>query len=678
MEFPMKHKAILFALAATLAAQNALAQKIPADTGSTSAVSLTRPDCSVDDRPGDCEEHAAIFTHPTAKNGRSGRGMFYNAFNTYGPSVSFGNAGGWTVTHVYDAPRIIFGTSGIDQYQYATITKNGVGDLAGIDYYVHGGGRSAQSDEGVEGLVIESGEIDGYFHGVISSPASRGATSLTLTDPNPQARLHWNATCNGCMLLDITKGTIAGSLNGRSQHFGNTFLYQLPTTAVTVNGSPARLPLSRAWCTTLAAIPPTDTAGSGTSRPVNCTLGAINGATPAFTAGGVVTIAGQFYPEQATLTGVGRPSGGVQALTLLARNPNPAGSAIFQGGIAGQSLSFDDNLAASGFRSSYYVFGSVDGVNLIYGSESAGSLINNQLPRINSEAETTSSGFHLYPSAEIVANTAAPAAPVLEPNDADWAQGDIVEDPRYQSFGGWGMRDVCSAYTPYAGNGGVGCLYVQMAGDAVSGGYVPFQLDNYNKIALYRQGGGNLDPVPAMKFGGPFGNFFVFHNAPSSGSWGTSAVIDVQNTATGDNTPFNLFSLPSARGGGAASVTYDPSTKLIEFPQGLTAGTLGTSANCSSAAAQPNCGQAASGSIAIPAGVSSVTVVTSAVTANSQILVTPDASLSAKLNISCNRNPAQAFAPFGITARTPGRSFTLAIAATAEGSPNCYSYSIIN
>ncbi len=674
----MKPRAILLAFATSLIFPAAFAQTAPTTPGVVSAAANARPDCTLGDRSTACASNTAVFSAPSVQNGRVGRVLIYNDLKTYGPSINFGNSGGWTVSKVYDAPHILFGTSGIDQYNSASAYKNGTGDLGGLYYYIFGGGRAAQSDEGVEGLVIQSGEINGYFHGVISGPATRGATALTLTDPTPNTPLHWKYTCDGCMLLDISKGTIAGSLNGKSQPFAGTYLNQLPTAGVTVAGSPGSLPLTHAWCTTLAAIPPTATAGLGTSRTVDCTLGSVGGATPAFTAGAVVTIAGQAYPEQATLTAVGRPSGGVQSLTLLARNPNPAGSIVFQGGIAGQSLSFDDNLAATGFRSSYYVFGSVDGVNLIYGSQIAGSLANHLLPRTGAEAETLTSGFHLYPSAEIVANTADPASPTLEPNAVAWQTGDTVEDPRFQSFGGYGMRDSCRSYTPADQDGATGCMMIEVGGPNVAGSYHPFRIVNYNKLSMYRQGGGPLDPVPAMKVEGTYGDILQVRLGPSATADGPSSVISVNATAAGDNAPFNLFALPSGRNSNATKVVYDPATKLIAFPQGLTAGTLGTAANCSSAAPNPNCGSAASGSVVVAAGSNSVTVATSAVTANSQILITPDASLSARLNVSCNRDPAQAFAPFGITARTPGHSFTLSLAANAQTSPNCYSYTIVN
>jgi hypothetical protein len=635
------------------------------------------PECANANASGTCESHSATFAAPQVANGYAHRSLTLNQLKTYGPSINFGSEGGWTVTHVVEAPHIVFGTSGIDQYNFANLVKNGTGDLAGLYYYVYGGGRAAQADEGVTGATVESGEIAGYFHGTISGAAGPGATALTLT-ATADAPHQWKSTCDGCMLLDISKGTIAGRLNGRSQKLGSTYLYQLPTTAVTIAGAPAKLPLTRAWCTAATDIPQTDTVGKGTARTFDCTLGAIGDQTPAFTAGGVVTIAGPFYPEQAPLLAAGRPVNGVQSLTVLARNPNRGGAILFQGGIAGQSLSFDDNLAASGFRSSYYVFGSLDGVNLIYGSQIAGSIRSHELPRIGSEAEQTNSGFHLYPSAEIVANTAADSAPLLEPNAVPWETGDVVDNPRFKSFGGVGVFSYCSQSTPTDQDLASSCMMSEFYGPGVAGTYHGMRIKNLNPSNMYTGAGGVLSPITGITVEGPYGDLLAFSNGPLPSTRGSNAVIDVFHTGAGDNAPFNLFALPQGTIPGVTRVIYDPATKLIAFPQGLVAGSLGTSGNCASATANANCGSASAGSVAIPAGATSVTVFTSAVTTNSEILVTPDASLDSRLGIACNKNPATAFGPFGVVSRIPGRSFVLAIGAPAAGEGNCYSFSILN
>jgi hypothetical protein len=381
----------------------------------------------------------------------------------------------------------------------------------------------------------------------------------------------------------------------------------------------------------------------------------------------VATIAGPNYPEQAMVTSVGSPSGGVQTITLLARNPSAAGAIVFQGGVAGQSLSFDDNLAFSGFRTSYYALGSVDGVNLIYASQSGGGVPGMLLPRAGAEAEQSNSGFHLYPSAEIVANTQSPAAPILEPNNVEWANGDVVEDPRYQSVGGTGVKDLCVQVTPSDQRNASNCMTIELHGAGIAGTYRPFHLVNYNPFNMYAGFGGPLNAPVGMGFAGPLTDLIMMDDAP------VGSLFVIGRTANRSGKPFNLFSLPSTGGSEAAFVSYDPVTLRVGFPQGLTTGNIATRVNCIGT----NCNGAMAGSFAIPAGANSVTIADSAITPDSQILITPDASLDARLNLTCNKNPSSAFAPFGILSRTPGRGFTVGV-ATAGNAPNCYSYTIIN
>lgn len=98
--------------------------------------------------------------------------------------------------------------------------------------------------------------------------------------------------------------------------------------------------------------------------------------------------------------------------------------------------------------------------------------------------------------------------------------------------------------------------------------------------------------------------------------------------------------------------------------------------NCSSSASPAVCTSAPSGSVAIPSGVNqSLVVNTTAVTANSQILVTEDESLGTRLGITCDSTVPTA-APV-VTARTAGTSFTVQIPFTSTNQV-CISYTIVN
>lgn len=99
-----------------------------------------------------------------------------------------------------------------------------------------------------------------------------------------------------------------------------------------------------------------------------------------------------------------------------------------------------------------------------------------------------------------------------------------------------------------------------------------------------------------------------------------------------------------------------------------------TATNCADSAGAAACGSASAGSVVVDAGSTTVVVSTTAVTANSQIHVTFDSSLGARLGITCNTTAALPF----VSARTAATSFTLSVTVAPAADAACYSYSIIN
>jgi hypothetical protein len=107
----------------------------------------------------------------------------------------------------------------------------------------------------------------------------------------------------------------------------------------------------------------------------------------------------------------------------------------------------------------------------------------------------------------------------------------------------------------------------------------------------------------------------------------------------------------------------------------LTVGSLKTASNCSSSASPALCGSASAGSVAMATGGSTLVVNTTAVTANSQIMITEDSSLSARLGITCNTVTGR---DYTISARTAGTSFTIKSSANPTTNKACLSYWIVN
>ena len=100
--------------------------------------------------------------------------------------------------------------------------------------------------------------------------------------------------------------------------------------------------------------------------------------------------------------------------------------------------------------------------------------------------------------------------------------------------------------------------------------------------------------------------------------------------------------------------------------------------NCASSTSPASCNAEPAGFVALPTGTNPTLVVdTTAVTANSQILLAIDSSLGSALGVTCNTTGSTSLTP-RVTARSNGVSFTFTITAVIATNPVCISYWIIN
>jgi hypothetical protein len=137
---------------------------------------------------------------------------------------------------------------------------------------------------------------------------------------------------------------------------------------------------------------------------------------------------------------------------------------------------------------------------------------------------------------------------------------------------------------------------------------------------------------------------------------------------------------------GFVDATYDIGSGGSNRPRNVNiAGTFtGVTANlyigitgfssCSSSASPAVCAGNWSGAVVVAAAATTVQVNTTAITANSQILLTFDSSLSTKLSVTCNTTLPTVYS---VTARVPATSFTITATAPITN-PACFSYLIIN
>lgn len=102
----------------------------------------------------------------------------------------------------------------------------------------------------------------------------------------------------------------------------------------------------------------------------------------------------------------------------------------------------------------------------------------------------------------------------------------------------------------------------------------------------------------------------------------------------------------------------------------------GTATNC---VTNTSCGSATAGMAAITTAGTTVTVTTSAVTANSEIKLQFDATVggASQLNVTCNTGTSTA-ATYWVSTRTPGTSFIISSSVTPLTNPACVTWSINN
>ena len=143
----------------------------------------------------------------------------------------------------------------------------------------------------------------------------------------------------------------------------------------------------------------------------------------------------------------------------------------------------------------------------------------------------------------------------------------------------------------------------------------------------------------------------------------------------GNGTRWTIFG-PSSGNDGALipNNPYDLGSAALPV-RTATITSYNTATNCADSAGAAACGAAAAGSVVMDAAATSVVVSTTAVTANSQIIVREDSSLNTRLSVTCNTTISRIYV---VTARTAGTSFTITSSAAPVTNPACLSYFIFN
>jgi hypothetical protein len=554
-------------------------------------------------------------------------------------NMSVGGAGinvgsPWSVNSIgYDT--IVSAQRGISQIRAARMDRYAIGDTAGLYYYVYtDGGAAAGSDEGVTLLSGHARENAGYFHGTVKTTTGYGdqAPTYNFTSGNPH-------TTDGAFMLNISLGQLAGNWNGASvvtymdtgAGATSTFLNQLPVTSLVVTAaawsstinyaagnivssggsnyvsltfgnhgftpasSPTKwavlpsgqLPISTAIGVVDSSSLPIPLNNAPTTQPISRTLKVnlvkIGGAFPGFAVNDVVTVAGLNYPEQ-TIISAASTTGTQQTLTMKLRNLNNQ-AILFKGGIQGQYISMDANLAFSGMRSSYYALGSQTGTDLIYALNVNGNVAGNTLPQLTCEAATASgagSGFHLYPGAEVICNPTINYDGTLEQNGVRWQVGDTVENPHYPAFTGAAIGMNKYQQTPCPNSGATSGFAIELSGPGFAGRPAAAIFIRSESPSTWFYGdGGPVQAPQAIQLVGYYSSGLNMSNGPQP----EGACLWIQapsSPTTNPNAPVNLV-----------HIDYNSSGNLTYYPA---AGNLGTwlfsgSSTISAQAASFNSGQ---------------------------------------------------------------------------------------
>ncbi len=125
----------------------------------------------------------------------------------------------------------------------------------------------------------------------------------------------------------------------------------------------------------------------------------------------------------------------------------------------------------------------------------------------------------------------------------------------------------------------------------------------------------------------------------------------------------------------ATSINIGRSGVTTTIMGGIKTSTMSSTSNCNSSASPATCGSSVAGSVSMATGGDTLTVNTSAVTANSQIFVMEDSSLDSRLGVTCNTAGGRTYV---ITNRSAGTSFTIKASKNITANPACFSYFIVN
>jgi len=343
----------------------------------------------------------------------------------------------WTVCSLYN-DTAISSQRGIDHVHSAVASFYSVGDKA-IDYTyaLFYGGLQFYNDEGITAHVTQMSQV-GYSTGSITSGASTGATSLTLSSLACHANggdgcsvpsAGWSVP-DGGLLLDQTQG-------GATNTITSTTRIQ---SGLVANLGTASLTPSTAWGTQSGSCSPAGSDNYQVYSSVTCTLTmGTSPASPGFFTTGYAYISGA-YDEMVLITAVGATGGSTQTVTFNSRHNwgvNPP-NLFMQGGLIGQAI-----VTNSAWPIAWPVVGAYTSSELVFGNCHGGTC-NGSSTQILPGLTTAT----FYPVAEVIGSIAYDKTIQISTNNAAWTNGDAIIVPPTSEYQALAERFVWSQATP--------------------------------------------------------------------------------------------------------------------------------------------------------------------------------------------------------------------------------------
>jgi hypothetical protein len=373
-------------------------------------------------------------------NNNAGSAAHAINYMSSGRGFNLGNNGtsaqGWNLQQVMPVAAT-FNTRGIKQIIGSTFNGHSIGDES--EWYRYHYTDGGNVDASGEGDVLDYGNIQEnttYFHGTIASGGSLGAALLTTANTSGQ-----NAFTDGSYLLDTSRTSYASETVGSISFSNGGIVYNVTGTA---------LPVSTAWGTLATA---TNSAATGqyqipVSQTVNITLGTAPASPGAFTVGQNLCLVQSFF-EQAAITAVGTPSGGVQSVTFNTRYGWNSGTLAMQGGTCGYYPVSSTNAwkpAAASVGSFSATAPVLAGCFQGYCTQPTASKVSNML---RDEVGGVGSTIDFYQGAEIIGTNKGTLNQVeLATNTVNWTNGDVIFDPHPLAVLINGFKEIAGQTTP--------------------------------------------------------------------------------------------------------------------------------------------------------------------------------------------------------------------------------------